>query len=166
MAILKKLTDYSFILETHTGEQLGIIIDYNAGTTDQTGIELFNQDGIFKFNSMTELEETIGDTFEIQEKELTDYTSSTKEIEGFPVNDSDLIVDIRTDPITGYPTFRKSTRSKKQFIPGWWIVQTGKGSYLPKLTLSLDIYNERKDTGELFGPYKTYMEANYQLKTL
>jgi len=166
MAILKKLTDYSFILETHAGEQLGIVVDYSAGTSERTGIELFNQDDVFQFKSLSELEESIGETFEVQEKELNDNTVSTKEIEGYPVNDTDLIVDIKIDPITGYPTFRKSTRSKKQFIPGWWIVQTGKGSYNPRLTLSLDNYNERKDTGEIYGPYKTYMEANYQLKSL
>lgn len=166
MAVLKKLTDYSFILETHAGEQLGIIVDYSAGTSERTGIELFNPDGAFKFDSLKELEEMIGDTFEIQEKEETDQTISTKEIDGYPVNDTDLIIGISSDPISGYPTFRKSTRSKKEFIPGWWVVQTGAGGYLARLTLSVDIYNERKDTGEIFGPFKTYMEANYQLKSL
>lgn len=166
MSVLRKLTDYSFILETSTGEQLGIVVDYSAGTTERTGIELFNPDGVFKFDTISELEELLGDTLRIQEKEETNQYVSSKEIDGYPVNDTDLIIDISSDPISGYPTFRKSKRSKKVFIPGWWVVQTSTGNYLTRLTLSLDIYNARKDTEEVFGPFKSFMEANYKLKSL
>lgn len=166
MAVLNKLTDYSFILETDAGEQLGIIVDYSAGTTERTGLELFNNDGVYPFNSLTELEEMIGEPFKVKEKEQTDITTSTKEIDGYPVNDTDTIIGVSVNEDTGYPVFRKSERSKKLFYPGWWVVQTAEGDYLARLTLSVDIYNERKDTGKIFGPFKTYMECNYQLKSL
>jgi|AGFT01.1.fsa_nt_gi hypothetical protein len=166
MAVLNKLTDYSFILENEAGEQLGILVDYSAGTTDRTGIELFNNDGVYAFNSLTELEEMLGESFQVKEKEQNDSTVSTKEIDGYPVNDTDLTIGVETDSVTGYPVFRKSQRSKKQFYPGWWVVQTAAGDYLARLTLSVDIYEERKDSGKIFGPFKTYMECNYQLKSL
>jgi len=84
----------------------------------------------------------------------------------YPINDTDTIIDILYDDPLGIGTFRKSTRSKKRFYPGWWLVRSENGSYLPRLTLSIDIYNERNNTEALYGPFKNYMDLTYTQKQL
>ncbi|EBS4516370.1 hypothetical protein DQT32_02935 [Salmonella enterica subsp. enterica serovar Braenderup] len=166
MANLKILTDYSFIVETKTGEKMGILVNYDEGTTEKTGIEFFTGDGTFKFDSLSELETLLGEEFTYSEVEVTDATNTSKALGDYPINDTDSIVDIQYDDPLGIGTFRKSNRSKKRFYPGWWVVRTESGSYLPRLTISVDIYNERNNTEALFGPYKSYMDVTYMLKQL
>ncbi|AQW88796.1 hypothetical protein pEaSNUABM50_00267 [Erwinia phage pEa_SNUABM_50] len=166
MAILKILTDYSFIVETNTGEKMGILVNYDEGTTERTGIEFFNSDGSFKFDSMSELQELLGEEFTYAEIEVTDSTNTSKGLGDYPINDTDNITDILFDDPLGIGTFRKSARSKKRFYPGWWIVRSENGSYLPRLTISVDIYNERNNTEALYGPFKSYMDVTYTLKQL
>jgi len=56
MAILKILTEYSFIVETNTGEKMGILVNYDEGTTERKGLEFFTSTGVLKFNTISELE--------------------------------------------------------------------------------------------------------------
>lgn len=166
MAILKILTEYSFIIETATGEKMGILVDYDEGTTERTGVEFFGPDGVLKFDSLSELESLLGEKFEYSEIEVTDANVSSKFLGEYPINDTDSIIDILYDDPLGIGTFRKSNRSKKRFYPGWWIVKTEAGTYNPRLTMSVDIYNERNNTDALYGPFKSYMEVTYNLKQL
>lgn len=166
MAVLKILTDYSFIVETNIGEKIGILINYDEGTTENKGIEFFSPDGNIKFNSMDELENLLGEKFTYKDIEIKDSHSDTKSIDEYPVNDTDNIIDVQSDPLIGISTFRKSTRSKKRFYPGWWILKNESGTYNPRCTLSVDIYNERNGTDSLHGPFKTFMEVTYTLKQL
>lgn len=166
MAILKILTEYSFIVETGTGEKMGILVNYDEGTTERTGIEFFTSDGILKFDNMSSLEELLGEKFTYQEIEVTDSTNASKALGDYPINDTDNIIDIQYDDPLGIGSFRKSARSKKRFYPGWWLVRGENGTYLPRLTLSVDIYNERNNTEALYGPFKTYMDVTYTLKQL
>ncbi|AFC21717.1 hypothetical protein GAP32_267 [Cronobacter phage vB_CsaM_GAP32] len=166
MAILKILTEYSFIVETSTGEKMGILVNYDEGTTERTGIEFFTSDGALKFDSIKELEELLGEEFTYEEIEVTDSTNASKALGDYPINDTDNIIDIQYDDPLGIGSFRKSARSKKRFYPGWWLVRGENGSYLPRLTLSVDIYNERNNTEALYGPFKTYMDVTYTLKQL
>lgn len=166
MAILKILTDYSYIVETDAGEKIGVLVDYNAGTTERSGIEFFGVDGSFQFDTIEELEAVFSEKFKYEVVEQKDKNTSSKSIGEYPINDTDTITDILYDDPLGIGTFRKSQRSKKRFYPGWWLVRTESGAYLPRLTLSVDIHEERKDTDALHGPFKTYMEVTYTLKQL
>ncbi|SOK58543.1 hypothetical protein [Yersinia phage fHe-Yen9-04] len=166
MAILKILTDYSFIVETVSGEKIGILVNYDEGTTERTGIEFFNADGSFKLDSISQLQDLLGEEFTYAEIEVTDSTNTSKSLGDYPINDTDTITDILYDDPLGIGTFKKSSRSKKRFYPGWWLVRSENGTYLPRLTISVDIYNERNNTEALYGPFKTYMDVTYTLKQL
>lgn len=166
MVILKILTQYSFIVETETSEKIGILVNYDEGTTEKTGIEFFNSDGIFKFNNIKELEDLLGEEFVYSEIEITDMTNTSKALGEYPINETDNIIDILYDDPLGIGTFRKSTRSKKRFYPGWWIVKTDNGNYQPRLTISIDIYNEKNNSESLFGPFKTYMDVTHTMKNI
>lgn len=166
MAVLKILTQDSFIVETNSGEKMGIIVNYDEGTTENTGIEFFSIDGNLKFSSMQELEDLLGEEFSYKEIEIQENHTNTKAIEEYPVNDTDTVLDVQNDPVLGISTFRKSSRSKKRFYPGWWIVKNESGAYNPRCTISVDIYNERNGTDSLHGPFKTFMEVTYTLKQL
>lgn len=161
MAILKRLTDYSFIAETDSSEKIGILIDHDKSTTEYTGIEFFTSDGVLKFDSITELEQLLGTPFKYEEVKVKD--TNTKFVGEYPVNDTDSVYDIQDDE-TGISTFKKSEKSKKRFYPGWWLVKAESGSYNPRCTISTDTYNEHKD--DIYGPYKTFMELTYQQKNL
>lgn len=115
MANLKILTDYSFIVETKTGEKMGLLVNYDEGTTERTGIEFFTSDGTFKFDSLSELEALLGEEFTYSEVEVTDATNTSKALGDYPINDTDSIFDIQYDDPLGIGTFRKSNRSKKRF---------------------------------------------------
>lgn len=166
MAILKILTECSYIVETEAGEKMGILIDYNEGITEKTGVEFLNRDGKFEFDSIKDLESLLGLEFKYEEIEVKDNNATSKSLGEYPINDTDSITDILYDDPLGIGTFRKSTRSKKRFYPGWWLVRAESGSYTPRLTLSVDIYNERNGTELLYGPFKTYMEVTFELKKL
>lgn len=166
MPKLKVLTDYSYIVETSDGEKIGVLVDYNAGTTERCGVELFSSEGTFTCESIQDLETVLGEKFVYEELQHKDNTVSSKALGEYPINDTDNIIDIQYDDPLQIGTFRKSKRSKKRFYPGWWIVQTESGSYLPRLTLSVDIYDERNGTELLHGPFKTYMEVTYTLKQI
>jgi len=166
MAILKILTEYSFIVETNTGDKMGILVNYDEGTTERTGIEFFTSEGALKFSNIKELEEALGEEFTYAEIEVTDSTNTSKALGEYPINDTDNIIDIQNDDPLGIGSFRKSQRSKKRFYPGWWLVRGENGTYLPRLTLSVDIYNERNNTEALYGPFKSYMDVTYTLKQL
>lgn len=166
MAILKILTDYSYIVETNTGEKMGILVNYDEGTTERTGIEFFNSDGSFKFDNISALEDLLGEEFTYSEINVTDSTNTSKELGDYPINNTDNIIDILFDDPLGIGTFRKSERSKKRFYPGWWIVRNDNDSYLPRLTISVAIYNERNNTDKLYGPFKSYMDVTHTLKQL
>lgn len=45
MAILKKLTDYSYIAETDSSEKIGILIDHDRSPTEYKGVEFLRQMG-------------------------------------------------------------------------------------------------------------------------
>lgn len=166
MAILKVLTEGSYIVEMLDGEKMGILIDYNEGITEKTGVEFLSKDGKFEFESITELEQLLGVEFKYEQLEEKDDNVSSKFIGEYPINDTDTIVDVQYDDPLGIGTFRKSTRSKKRFYPGYWIVKAESGTYNPRLTISVDIYEERKDTDLLRGPYKSFMEVTFELKKL
>lgn len=166
MAVLKILTEYSFIVETTTGEKMGILVNYDEGTTERKGIEFFTSTGTLKFDSMAGLEELLGEKFTYAEIVITDSTNASKALGDYPINDTDTIIDILYDDPLGIGTFRKSSRSKKRFYPGWWLVRSENGLYLPRLTLSTDIYEERNNTEALYGPFKTYMDLTYTQKQL
>ena len=161
MAILKRLSDYSFIAETDSSEKIGILIDHDKSTTEYSGIEFFTSDGVLKFDSITKLEQLLGTPFKYEEVKVKD--TNTKFVGEYPVNDTDSVYDIQDDE-TGISTFKKSEKSKKRFYPGWWLVKAESGSYNPRCTISTDTYNEHKD--DIYGPYKTFMELTYQQKNL
>lgn len=166
MAVLKILTDYSFIVETNTGEKIGILVNHDESHTELKGVEFFTSDGVVRFDSIDELETLLGEKFTYKEVEVRDESAASKFLGEYPVNDTDLVLDIQDDPTVGMSTFKKSARSKKRFYPGWWLVRTEAGEYNPRCTISVDIYNERNSTEALYGPYKTFMELNYALKQL
>lgn len=169
MAILKVLTEYSYIATTSTGEKMGILVNYDAGMTERTGIEFFSPDGTFKFSTLAEFEELLGEKFifeEIQIPEGSENSKTQKSLGDYPINDTDIMIDIQTCDELQIGTFRKSERSKKRFYPGWWILKSENGKYLPRLTLSVDIYNQRNGTDELYGPFKTYMDVTHTLKQI
>lgn len=164
MAVLKKLTDYSFIAETDSGEKIGLLVDHDSSSTEYTGIEFFTPDGILKFESISELEGLLGSKFIYKESEVTDSSTNTKFIGDYPVNDTDNVYDVQEDSVIGISTFKKSEKSKKRFYPGWWLVKTESGTYNPRCTISTDTYVQYKDS--IYGPYKTFMELTYQQKQL
>ena len=166
MAVLKTLTDYSFIVETVQGDKLGLLINHHFDSTERTGIEFVTSDGTLEYKTIEELEELIGEKFTYKDIEIKDSTSSSKSLGDYPINDTDNIFDVQNDEITGMQTFSKSKKSKKRFYPGWWLVRTSTGTYNPRMTISTDIYTERFGTEELYGPYKTYMEVTYAQKGL
>ncbi len=166
MAVLKKLTDYSFIVETETQEKLGIMVNYDEGTSERTGIDFFTSTSRLSFSTVAELEKVLGEPLTYKESETTDSTDVSKALGDYPINDTDTIHDIQFDDPLGIGTFRKSNRSKKRFYPGWWLVKGENGTYSSRLTLSVDIYNERNNTDALYGPFKTYMDVTYTLKQL
>lgn len=163
MPTLKKLTETSFILENDLLEKIGIVVDYtNIPNSQKTGVELFTTDGIIQFNSISEISELLGEDIVIKEKETNNNTSNTKSIGGYPINDTDSVHDVIENE-NELPTFKKSSRSKKRFYPGWWIVPTESGnSVLPRLTLSV----ESSGLPGILGPFKTYMELNFELKKI
>lgn len=164
MPSLKKLTETSFILENDFSEKIGIVIDYtNVPNSEKSGVELFSTDGVINFKSISEISELLGEEIIIKDKEKNDSTTNTKSISGYPINDTDSIHDVIEEE-GSLPTFRKSMRSKKRFYPGWWIVPTENGSsLLPRLTISVESLDEKSG---IHGPYKTYMEMNFNMKKL
>lgn len=161
MAILKKLTEYSFIAESDGSEKIGILIDHDKSPTEYSGVEFFTSDGVLKFSSITELEELLGTPFKYEEVQVKD--KNTKTVGEYPINDTDSVYDVQEGE-AGLYTFRKSVKSKKRFFPGWWLVKSESGTYNPRCTISIDTYNDHKD--DIYGPYKTFMELTYQQKNL
>lgn len=161
MAILKKLTEYSFIAESDGSEKIGILIDHDKSPTEYSGVEFFTADGVLKFSSITELEELLGTPFKYEEVQVKD--NNTKTVGDYPINDTDSVYDVQEGE-NGLCTFRKSEKSKKRFFPGWWLVKSENGTYNPRCTISTDTYNDHKD--DIYGPYKTFMELTYQQKNL
>lgn len=166
MPVLKILTDYAFIAETNAGDKIGILINHAEDSTERNGIEFICPDGTLEFNTIEELESIMGEKFTYKEVETKDATTSSKSIGDYPVNDTDSVYDVQEDPTTGYSTFSKSKKSKKRFYPGWFLVKSSTGTYNPRMTISTDIFDERIDTDELYGPFKTFMEVTYKLKGL
>lgn len=70
MAILKKLTDYSYIAETDSSEKIGILIDHDRSPTEYKGVEFFTSDGVLKFDSLNELEELLGTPLNMKKYKL------------------------------------------------------------------------------------------------
>lgn len=161
MAILKKLTEYSFIAESDGSEKIGILIDHDKSPTEYSGVEFFTADGVLKFSSITELEELLGTPFKYEEVQVKE--NNTKTVGDYPINDTDSVYDVQEGD-NGLCTFRKSEKSKKRFFPGWWLVKSESGTYNPRCTISTDTYNDHKD--DIYGPYKTFMELTYQQKNL
>ncbi len=161
MAILKKLTEYSFIAESDGSEKIGILIDHDKSPTEYSGVEFYTADGVLKFSSITELEELLGTPFKYEEVQVKD--NNTKTVGDYPINDTDSVYDVQEGE-NGLCTFRKSEKSKKRFFPGWWLVKSESGTYNPRCTISTDTYNDHKD--DIYGPYKTFMELTYQQKNL
>lgn len=167
MAILKKLTEYSYILETNTKDKIGIVVDYSMSSSDKTGIEFFNAKGRMAFSSLKELSAIIGDAIIMEEIEEPDSVDNSKYLDEYPINDTDSVFDVKDDDELKIKTFSKSKRSKKRFVPGWWIVQsTDSDTVTSRLTISLDTYKERELGKTLHGPFKTYMEVTHQMKKL
>ncbi|WNA15995.1 hypothetical protein XaC1_352 [Xanthomonas phage XaC1] len=165
MAILKKLTEYSYILETNTKEKIGIVVDYSQSSSDKSGIEFFNAKGRLAFDSIDSLAGLIGDSIVYEEVQETSSTDNTKYIDEYPINDTDSVHDVKDDTEYNMKTFSKSKRSKKRFLPGWWVVQSLDGTTTTaRLTISVDTYKERELGKTLYGPFKTYMEVSYQMK--
>ena len=161
MAILKKLTEYSYIAETDGSEKIGILIDHDKSPTEYRGVEFFTSDGVLKFDSLAELEELLGTPFKYEEVQVKD--TNTKFIGDYPVNDTDSVYDVQEGE-NGISTFRKSEKSKKRFFPGWWLVKSESGVYNPRCTISTDTFENHKD--DIYGPYKTFMELTYQQENL
>lgn len=167
MAILKRLNEYSYILESDKKEKIGVVVDYTESSSEKNGIEFFNKAGTMKFNSIAELEEIIKSKIKIEERENLVPTETTKSIDDYPVNETDSIHDIQDDTSTGLKTFSKSKRSKKRFYPGWWIVQSTEATtFTPRLTISVDTYNAKELNTTLYGPFKTFMEVTFEMKKL
>lgn len=166
MAILRKLTEYSFILETDTKEKIGIVVDYSSSSSEKTGIEFFSTRGRIAFDSMNALAELIGDKIQMEEVKVQD-SESKKFIDDFPINETDSVHDVQEDAEYNMKTFSKSKRSKKRFLPGWWIVYNAETSTAtPRLTISVDTHKEKELNKTLYGPFKTYMEVTFQMKKL
>ncbi len=166
MAILKKLTDFSYILETDQKEKIGIVVDYSNSDSEKTGIEFFSTRGRIPFESMDALSKLIGDNIKYEEVKVQD-SESKKFIEEYPINETDSVHDLKDDEELKMKTFSKSKRSKKRFLPGWWIVTNTETSVnTPRLTISVDTYKEKELNKTLHGPFKTYMEVTFQLKKL
>lgn len=166
MAFMKKLTEYSFIIETNKNEKIGVVVNYDEGTTEKTGIEFFSSNGSMKFSNISELENVIGEKIKYKEQEVNTEHINTNFIDEYPVNDTDKIYNIEKDEDLGISTFNKSKSSKKKFYPGWWIIKNESGSFSPRCTISVSNYNLKKENEEIHGPFKSYMEMSYVLKNL
>lgn len=159
---MKKISDASYVLLSELNEKIGLLVDYTENQDeDSSGFELFTTDGNIKVQSLPELEEILNCKFIEKEEDLS-TKSYTNDIDGYPVNDTDTIIDIQYDALTGLKTFRKSERSKTRFYPGWWIVTPNGSPTKPRLTISTKTYED--ETVIKTGPYKTYMEVTYNLK--
>ena len=166
MAILKKLTEYSYILETDTKEKIGIVVDYSNSGSEKSGIEFFSTRGSITFDSIEALSKLIGDDIKMEEIKVQD-NETKKFIDDYPINDTDSVHDVKDDDELNMKTFSKSKRSKKRFLPGWWIVSnTETNISTPRLTISKDTYGEKELGKTLHGPFKTYMEVTFHLKKL
>ena len=160
MTVLKRLTDDAYIVESESLGKIGLLIDYSKGVTDKTGLEFISGESVTHFSTLSDLEAVLG---ELTFKEEEVKTETTKVLDDYPVNDTDNVIDVQSTE-EGLSTFRKSTRSTKRFYPGWWAVRNEKGITQPKLTISLDIYNEKCKTGDIQGPFKTHMECSHVAK--
>lgn len=159
---MKKISDVSFILMSELNEKIGLLVDYTESQDENSsGFELFTTDGNIKVKTLSELENVLNCKLVEKEEDLSTKTY-TNDIDGYPVNDTDTIIDIQYDALTGLNTFRKSERSKTRFYPGWWIVTPQGALTQPRLTISTKTYED--DTVIKSGPYKTYMEVTYNLK--
>lgn len=158
----KKLTATSYTLITESREKLGLLIVYSESEENE-GIELFTMDGSFQFKSIDSMCTSLKFNIDFSSSE-TEETSNEVSLMEYPVNDTDTILDVQSDPVLNLPTFKKSERSKVRFYPGYWIVTTESGEVASRLTVSLSTYEKYKDT--ILGPYKTFMEVTYNMKKI
>lgn len=158
--LAKRITDDSFILKMDiVQEKIGILVDYK-NSKNFNGVELFLKGSSVKYNSLEELQNELKFDIEfIKEKETI---SSNIDMMDYPIMDGDSIIDVQICPLLNVPTFRKSERSKVRFYAGWWLVPSSTGELTPRCTISIDTYEKNKDV--IQGPYKTFMELNYNKK--
>lgn len=158
MAIAKELTSNAWILETESGEKLGIL-SCNA----ETGIyQLISEDTNIQFDTMEQLEIAIDQRIKVQQREVASATF--KEIDGYPVaHECPLDVEHLED---GRIAYRSSKRRQKRFFAGYWATpDSSPEQWYAKVSISEEVFDRFTADGYApVGPFKDKVEALFAAK--
>lgn len=159
MATARELTSNSWLLETNTGDKLGII---SYSTESETYRVITESDNI-EFNSMEEFEILLNERINIIQREVT--AAVFKDIDGWPIaHETPLDVVYLPD---GRITYKSSKRREKLFYAGIWVIPDGgtRGLWCTKISLSEEVYDRCiQDNTPPVGPFKEKMEALFAAK--
>lgn len=161
MAIARELTSNAWILETDSGEKLGILSS-NAETNKYI---LISEDTEIQFDTMEELEIAINERVKIKHRET--QATSFKDIDGYPVAHETLLeVEHMED---GRIAYQGSKRRTKRFYAGYWVYPINVGlaneQWFAKISISEDVFeNFAKEGINLIGPFKDKVEAHFAAK--
>lgn len=154
MAVAKELTSNSWILETNTGDKLGIV-SYN---TESEKYRIISESDNIEFDSMEQFEIMIDERIRIDAREIT--AVAFKDIDGWPIS-HETPLDVTHLPC-GRITYKSSKRQDKLFYAGIWVIPDGgvRGLWATRTGLSLQVYDRLVSEGvEPRGPFKDKMEA-------
>lgn len=158
MAIAKELTPSAWILESNTGDKLGII-SYNRETEKY---RIISEDTNLEFNTMEEFEIMINEriTFAVREQASAVF----KDIDGYPIA-HETPVDV-TYLDNGRIAYLSSKRKTKRFYAGYWTIpNSAPGTWYTKISLSEDLHDKIVSDGYTpIGPFKDKVEALFAAK--
>lgn len=159
MAIAKELTHNSWILETDTGDKLGLM-----SKNDETSTYLLiAEDLSVTFSSFEELGTMIGSPVKEIQRQNLDHTHG--EIMGFPICHALAHDPVEVDGVVHY---KSSAKGKKLFYAGYWVAQSpSKDSYILRVSISEEVYKDNISAGFTpKGPYIDKIEAQFVAKQL
>lgn len=154
----------SYIIVNETGIKEGILSSLPNGS-----LRLFstmNQE-VQKYESWDEFKEVHG-KYKIVERPVTVVEERYNDIDGYPIEDADIVSELHTEPdSTGYRPYKKSPNGNKFFYAGYWITYNeNKELYEVRLTCSTEMYQEFKDKDQIKGAYKDSISAMIDCNSL
>lgn len=157
MAVAQELTQNSWILETKTGDKLGIL-----SSNPETGkYTIISEDTEVSFDTFEELEIAINERVTVKQRE---YAAATfKDLEGYPIIHEAPVDVITTDGIISY---RNGEKRKKRFYAGYWVISDRRTTmWYAKVSLSEEVYDSMVGDGVTpIGPFKDKVEALFIAK--
>ncbi len=158
MAVANELTQSAWILETNTGDKLGIV-SYNPETESYL---LISSDMEVPFTTWDELGTLLGEKVKISARKLKQ--AEYNNLEGFAVF-HETVTDVQKHD-NGWISYKATERSKKRFYAGFWLTPNAeRTAWLVRAAIQTSLYETFTNEGyDIVGPEMDKMELTFMAK--